>query len=307
MTIAQTDAQVRCNKRPFVSRDMQLHMRSRLLLVEGIVFVACLVAGTSGCGTEEEFSGSEASPLTPAGAWLEILTQAERTVVQGAFAKDQTPGYSAERAGEYCQIRRYVADCGAPCAWGESCVGGVCTPEPPQRSAGTLAIEGRGTAKSVPFGPTGYTLVENDIVWPAETVVTVSAPGGEIGGFSAVVKAVAPFAELQPTTPQLVGGRPMRWSWSNPDPSARIRVTLVTEREHGQPPPVIVDCDIADTGTIEVPAEAVTAIVDPDNWGCGRCNSSSLRRYTHQQVEVEGLGNVEVRAASEEIFVARGR
>ncbi len=280
-----------------------------------VVLVVLVALGLGpGCGddgpsnTVDAAGGSGGEPgLTPAAASIELAVRGGRTVVTGVLAGPSPAAYEVEAASDRCQVRRLVASsCPVPCGFGEACVGDQCVPPPPLRSAGTLVLTGGGQVRQVAFGPGGYVVLEDGEVWPTGTAVSIYAPGGEVGGFAGEVTMVAPLAGVTPAQPMPTAGQPLVLTWSAPDPAARVRLTLISELQHGAPAPVLVDCDVADVGRLEVPVAAVDAITEPGIWGCGRCPVSTLVRYRRAEVVASDLGPVELRAVGAGVeFIAR--
>ncbi len=104
----------------------------------------------------------------------------------------------------------------------------------------------------------------------------------------------ASYESIQP-------GRDMRISWEPPsvDTHARVQVMLETGW-HGSSSMTTIYCDTGDDGELTGPA-SLTAQFDIPS--CGECESSYIRRYTHDVVDF-GDGPVQLFVSSELCFVA---
>jgi hypothetical protein len=200
-----------------------------------------------------------------------------------------------------------VGRCDAPCDAG-LCVAGECLPYPPPRSAGPIEVTGLIDDLTLEFAESlGY---EAHHTTPAELFVAdaairVDAAGEAVAGFAlaAAAPALADVVELRDGRLLVRGGDgELRLSWTPVEPDARIRLALAAGEEHGRPPHAVIECDVADTGALAVPAALVDAFAAPQNFGgCGRCPVSTFTRYRRDVADTAD-GLVELVVASELVF-----
>jgi hypothetical protein len=264
----------------------------------GLVVAATLAA----CGEEGGIASPDAAPRPDAGAGPDF--SAAPAVVRVGLESDGAGGALSTRVAADLRDQPapslYVVDpavgacramhaetpfCEALCEPPSLCTApDVCTPFPLGRSAGTIRIAAGDVAHELVYeADVGYPLgLGLDLAFPAGATLVARAPGADRPGFELSAPVPAPLLVTDLPSLQLRAGEPfvIRWTPAD-DPGARVRLTLLSDTAaHGQFKPSVIECDAPDgAGVITVPADLVTAHLDPANWGCGRCSGSSLARY----------------------------
>jgi hypothetical protein len=189
--------------------------------------------------------------------------------------------YDVEPIDNGCRFStRQTGECTPFCEWNEACVNGVCVAPPLVRSAGTMTLAGGSTTLTVPFDDGFYQLFDQNLSFAPGTSVTVSAPGDELGAFTATAVAPRPLTLVGADNLPLRIGTPMVIRWQPSDPGSRVRVTLGADLGHAFFRSVVVECDAPDEhGGITIPQHMVDRLADPQNWSCGDCFSQEVRRY----------------------------
>jgi hypothetical protein len=263
---------------------------------------ALLFAGACGASAAERPDGGPldlgSPPPDPAHGEVRLVesyvgwasTPTARGYLQVSFQEDGIQRFQELVAtdGPCRHFEFTLGICDEPCAFGsEACTSDdVCVPYPRELSAGTLRFSGTRVEIEVEPSASGYAAgsLPGDLFEPGAAVV-LEASGGEVPGFALEARGVAPLvAEIPPAGPLPPG--PLAIEWTPSEMEARVRLILVSESAHGQPLGTIIECDVADTGSLEVPASMVEAYPGPGN--CGRCPSSTLTRYTYATANLPG-------------------
>jgi len=167
-----------------------------------------------------------------------------------------------------------------------------CVPWPDRLSAGRVTVE--GTVRDLALDPDVddyYSLVGDPLsgsVFEPGATVTASAVGDEFPAFTLQAVGVAPLVHDFPSFGEIPDGE-MEVTWQpSGTPGARIQARFITDYGHGPIPPVVVECESADDGSLVVPAFMVAELADPANWSCGDCFPSTIRRYSRDVTTVGG-------------------
>jgi hypothetical protein len=219
------------------------------------------------------------------------------TAVDGRFFAAAPPAPYADGAivGS-CRLSRYLDPlCDPACPFTSACTAtDVCTPLPLLLSAGTLTLRGGDVERSLEPGALNhYGLGEVGALFPAGTQVSVKADGApeQVPAFTIEAPMPAPLALDGDSSLALRTGEDYRLKWQpSGDDADRIRVQLDSDTaSHGLFAPAILACDLPDAaGELTIPAALIDGFLEPKNWGCGDCRSSTVQRYRHASVEVEG-------------------
>jgi hypothetical protein len=244
--------------------------------VKAFSAAALLLAGACSSGgapanepTACDASAGDAAASPDAGKGLygnvtvEIIKD-QYTAFLGTFTDGPTApkmALQARQAQGGCTL--YVPNkCAATCSAGSvlSATGG-CMREPEPVAVGTLHVTGLGgeARDSEPTPPVySYQLVPT-LPYPA------CAEGGAIGvsadGFTLAATCVADL-ELTSAVPVPVkSGQAVHLTWKPPAQAGTTRVQVELEIAHHGGYKGQIDCDVPDTGTLDIPAPLVTALV----------------------------------------------
>jgi hypothetical protein len=91
--------------------------------------------------------------------------------------------------------------------------------------------------------------------------IALSATGGVYGAFSVSAKGVAPLA-LDSDTYNLSPDTPITIAWSPAAPSANTRIAFMLNLSHHVGTKGYLKCDVADTGSLTIPGEQVTQLIN---------------------------------------------
>jgi hypothetical protein len=153
--------------------------------------------------------------------------------------------------------------CTQPCGAGTVCTGAnVCSAKPAQIDVGTLHVEGLGPT-ALDLMPTSPTVLSYQVVptlpYPAcaeGDAVTLDATAFSIAG-----KCVTDLEVTSAVPIPVMSGQPMHLAWKAPGHAGISRVQIILEISHHGGYRGEIDCDVADTGSFDVPAPLVTALV----------------------------------------------
>jgi hypothetical protein len=232
----------------------------------------------------------------------------DRSEVRAYFAEEihlrKAPFYHdldhmtvANQAGDCALLTNYqrlLDMCNPPCGADEYCAGVTCLPYPPHWNVGTITLSGLNTAAELqPDEHDNY--LEQTL--PADlfdqgAAITVSAAGGELGGFQLSATGLAPLDA--DTTVDLIAGQPTVISWTPGTVDARVQVFLRTGIHRPTPPSAAVFCEVDDSaGQIVIPAAIVDAFRSAAMLNQQPCE---LMRYS-QDIQ-NPFGQVELRVAN---------
>jgi hypothetical protein len=210
--------------------------------------------------------------------------------VDGALADGVVPATvlaAVSSEGDCTLWKRNNPYCEPTCASGYTCdFEGECVPYPVETDLGTVTVYGL-TADVVmePVSP-GYGYFFTTLSFPGfreGELVELATSGGAIEPFT--LHGVGP-ALLEPAGPWSVqGGSPLAVQWNAPVTTVRTEVRLsLTIDQHGQTPLTLV-CHFPDSGSAEVPASVVDALVSA---GVTGYPTGFLRRQTADSVQANG-------------------
>jgi hypothetical protein len=161
--------------------------------------------------------------------------------------------------------------CTTPCRSGQVCAGdNQCIDEPLLQSVGEVTITGVGPSPIVLTStPTGYTGSLTAPYPPAAAGanVTLRASGAAIPAFTLAGRAIEPI-DFPGTGLTARAGEDFSFTWTAPAPAdtgtatADARIFARLEIGHHGGVAARVECDLADTGTGQIPGALVAALVD---------------------------------------------
>lgn len=204
-------------------------------------------------------SGEVANKVSVIGKVYDAPIPASVTWVDGASA-----------AG--CVLRTpKIPFCDPECTGDDICAGdGVCQPRANAVNVGEVRVKNVSTADgSLDFALTQVALTYQvpgsvKIAYPPFSeleTVRLEAAGGAGAAFSLEAPALAPMT-LTGDTPKLDRGQPFTVSWVPPsDPSRSVVQVLLNISHHGGTSGKI-DCEVPDTGSLTIPADLITGLVD---------------------------------------------
>jgi hypothetical protein len=149
--------------------------------------------------------------------------------------------------------------CRSPCAPAVCTADDVCTSYPHARSVGTLTLKGIGS-------PLELTPSSSMIVYqapslpfpPCEPGAPVTASATDV---SLSAECIAPLQLKGPDPIPIVENAPLRLSWVPGAAAARSRIQIKLDVSHHGGSKGEIDCDVPDTGELEIPASLVTALL----------------------------------------------
>lgn len=258
----------------------------RLLAILACVAASLLGCGASGSDTPSTPDAAEpdtqavsdvTAPAGPAvvGAFNVILEEATATVpaktsVSGVVFDGPTPesiAWEVTGASGGCRLFKASAPfCDPGCTGSDVCAAnGQCMHPPARQNLGSVTMLGLGDGEIELEGIANAYGLPTDVSLPYPpapegTDITLTVDSGPYGPFAITSKAVAPL--LSSSTFIMERGKAMQVSWTppgNPD-VARMRV-YVDISHHGGTKGKI-DCDVPDSGSLEIAASLVTGLMD---------------------------------------------
>jgi len=255
-------------------------MRRLTLFVLLVLSSACgsdpTSAGTAGGGGSAAQGGASGASNSGGGAndgalhgsvvvTLQQPTDGDAyTTVIGRFFDGAQPDIiSLEARGEQAGCKLYVPRapfCSNPCAPAVCTADDVCTAYPTPRGVGTLTLKGLGA--SLELQPASSLIVYQAPSLdhpPCEAGAPVTASAS---GVSLSADCIAPLQLMGPDPIPIVKDAPLRLSWLPAASGARSRVRVKLDVSHHGGSKGEIDCDVADTGELEIAASLVTALLD---------------------------------------------
>ncbi len=192
-------------------------------------------------------------------------------------------------------VPRPAPSCSPACPTGQVCTGAnKCERTPKPVNVGVLHVGGLG-GKALDLEPAipdmpSYQAVPT-LPYPScaeGDEVTASATG-----FALAAKCVAAL-EVTSTVPiPVTSGQAMHLAWKAPGQAGISRLTIVLEISHHGGYKGQIECDVADTGTFDVPAPLVTALV-----ALGRAGYPTVRIARTSLVKAPTQPNVSLAVSS---------
>lgn len=237
--------------------------------------VTCLLVLAAGCGSDGGVSidpGERAGHCaddTRVGAF-EIALNDGFTSVQGTVADAVAPTQITEvvaTEGDCVLVQPPALFCDPVCGSGTTCdASGSCVPAPQGVSVGTVTVDGLASAVEMTASPPVFfytntgTLEHPGFAEGADIVLTASG-AGDIEPFALGVGGVAPLA-LPQSSVALDADQPVTVTWSAPGVAGAARISLELDiAQHGGTPAAIA-CDVADTGSFEIPVALTNQLLE---------------------------------------------
>ena len=220
---------------------------------------------TSSAGSANNSAGKEGEALH--GSVVVTLQQPADgdgyTTAIGRFFDDAQPKILAlESRNEQNGCTLFVPRspfCSEPCTPAVCSANDVCTKYPEARAVGTLTLKGIGS-------PLELTPSSSMIVYqspslpfpPCEPGAPVTASATNV---SLSAECIAPLELEGPDPISIVENAPLRLSWVPAADAARSRIQVKLDVSHHGGSKGEIDCDVPDTGELEIPASLVTALL----------------------------------------------
>ena len=212
-------------------------------------------------------------PPVPATATADAV--AGHTLVSGRVNSDAQPQreiwkISASEGG--CDLLEpSIPVCASSCVDGTICAGepAECRSYPGVLSVGTVTVSSLSTVAgpaTVTLEPSfgTYQLAGVTLAYPPfveSTLVHLEASGGDAAAFSLESPAIAPLELTGSSELPMESGKPVTLTWVAAGATSQSRIHVVVDiSQHGGQTGEI-DCDVPDTGSMEIPASLVTRLI----------------------------------------------
>jgi hypothetical protein len=176
-----------------------------------------------------------------------------------AVTPDPFPLALSEELGDCRLLVPNLPFCSESCAPDVCTDDDVCTPYPNPQSVGTLSVSGLGAAMMIEPKSSMLIYQPASLAYPpcaAGDAVTVKAPG-----ISLETTCIAQLELTGPDPIPVKSGESVRVAWV-PQSGAATRIRIGLDVSHHGGKKGQIDCDVADTGSFEIPASLVTKLID---------------------------------------------
>lgn len=166
--------------------------------------------------------------------------------------------------GGGCQLLTpMVPFCSAACGGSAACVaGGRCLEYPSAVNIGRVHVKGLAGGDLDMDQVAGNYQATGRIPYPPlpeGAKVEITAPGGALGPLRLQSVGIAPLeftAKVQP-----VSGQPLALTWKPPAAANIGRIEIMMDLSHHGGSKGKIECDVADTGSLAIPAAQITALL----------------------------------------------
>jgi hypothetical protein len=224
---------------------------------------------TSDSTNADELAFEPCAPGTRVGGFLlklvheGLVTSLSGRVRDGVEAIDD-PILQSE-SGSCRLLKERVNICDPQCASGEYCNNELkCVPAPVAHNVGIVAVTGMNVPVEMEPKMPGFSYYKAGLPQPgydAGARLELESEGGDYAPLHLVVRGVEAIdAPLDPVVAEADSPLTVTWVPAAADPAVRIEIEVKVNR-HGSTP-IFVSCESEDVGTFEIPAEAITAILD---------------------------------------------
>ena len=166
-----------------------------------------------------------------------------------------------EKLGDCRLMRKENPFCETPCQAGELCDhDGTCVAYPENKSVGTVTVSGLKDG-AVVMEPKNATYFDTNVSMPlfeASAPIHLEASGDELPGFELDAFGV-PDLELPGGVITMQSGAPLDIAWSAEPGNWKLYFSLNID-QHGSSPATLF-CEVEDTGSYQVPAQFIDAIL----------------------------------------------
>jgi hypothetical protein len=223
--------------------------------------------------------------------WFVVQHEADYSYVSGEVRDGVVPITVRENVlqqGDCTLWRSNNPFCDPSCSPDETCdFDGECIPYPSNLDLGTVTIDGLNKEVSMdpPGGTMPATYYDTQMPQPAfdpGAEVRLEAEGNEIAGFTLFGEGFEPI--VIPDEPWVVvDGEPLDVTWT-PDGAGQATVWVRLNIDQHGTTPVEIWCDVADTGSLSVPADVMDALI---GYGVSGFATGTIYRHTLDSVTVE--------------------
>jgi hypothetical protein len=197
------------------------------------------------------------------------------TSVVGKIYDGPTPAQliweQAAQSGDCQLLTPRVPFCNSPCGGSAVCVeNDQCQAYPAAHSVGTVQVKGLRTASGATefsMGPVANNYqppVGVDLPFPAFSEaeeIRFEAAGAFYPAFTVSLRGIAPLQLLNGTL-TLQQNQPVTLTWTPPSQPELSRIHLKLDISHHGGTRGMIECDAADTGTLQLPAPLVTQLLN---------------------------------------------
>ena len=186
-------------------------------------------------------------------------------------APSQLVWEQAAQAGECKLMTPRVPFCSTPCGGSAVCVEDeTCQAYPTAHSVGAIQVTGMRTdagATSFSMSPIANTYQPPGTVtlpYPAfqeGDEITLTAAGSFYPGFTLQGHGITPL-QLQEDTLTLQRGQPLALSWTPPGQTDVSTIHVKLDVSHHGGTKGMIECDSADTGSLQLPATLISSLLD---------------------------------------------
>ncbi len=239
-----------------------------------VILIGCGAGANDGPDAGASPDARAAADAGAVGASFSPERKGKITITEAAFAGPAVGIFATLRDGAEPLALELVASdgdcavyhrpeagfCDPGCEAGSYCnADDQCVANPAQVSAGTIAVSGLLAPVSFVPGEHGYSvdsdLSHDDDYYTPGAVITASAPGAEVGGFSVDVVGVAPFVSST-TTVSLHDDTDAVVTWEG-EGDGRVQLALRLGW-HGGPTMDMLLCETVDDGELTIPGALIT-------------------------------------------------
>ena len=227
----------------------------------GTVWAGAGNTSTAGASTEV---GRFTVALNPAIDTAPPYTSVSGTVRAGVYPSDVIETLKVGNAS--CAVYALaLQSCSPVCGTNQVCIAtDVCQDIPAKVSVGDVTVTGVGPTTIALSQVSNQYQYAGDVTYPGFNEgdsITLSATGGVYGAFSTSAKGVAPLV-LGTDTYILTSNTPITITWTPAAVSANTRVAFVMNLSHHIGTKGYLKCDAPDTGSLTIPAEQVTQLIN---------------------------------------------
>jgi hypothetical protein len=173
-------------------------------------------------------------------------------------------------AGDCKLLEPRAPFCDPPCSGGVCVEDDECKPNPTAHSLGTLHVTGLKTTS----GMTAFDIepINNNYMNPAAAslpypafqegdAIGFASSGGDYAPISAMLDGIAPL-ELTGDAYALTPDKPLLLKWTPPATTAQSRIAVQLDISHHGGSKGKIECESADSGSLEIAASLVTQLID---------------------------------------------
>ncbi|KFE60803.1 hypothetical protein [Hyalangium minutum] len=177
----------------------------------------------------------------------------------------------AAQSGDCQLLTPRVPFCNTPCGGSAVCVeNDTCQAYPKSQSVGTVQVQGVRTAAGAtefsrdPVVNNYQPPVSAELPYPAFSeggTIRFDAAGGVYSAFSLQARGIAPLQLLNDTI-TLQQDQPVNLSWTAPGQADLSKIHVKLDISHHGGTRGMLECDAADTGSLQLPAALVTQLLN---------------------------------------------